>query len=101
MTSDQELKLALCGLLPKQICVRNNKLFWGDDSFSGELPEVLETEWLHICHLVEMTLEKEKLNLSYAHELYNVVVPEGQQPFMASWQQRTAALLKVKGVNPS
>ena len=56
----------------------------------------LESEYLHLCSLVEAGLTIAEHN-TYRAAIYSVV----QNPrdcFSATWQQRTRALAEVKGV---
>ena len=111
MKTDTELKLALMRLLPDTIV----ETYPCDDrpmeevQKAGEVKwywleyhrEILGTELLHVCWLVEQSLERGKDAgaecYRYAAELYRVVDQENQ-PCMASWQQRATALCKVKGI---
>ena len=90
--TDTQLKQALAKMLPDDI------EWWSDNEIGlhwMNTREVLNTELLHLCWLVEGTLinfcdygkferELEYLCGSLCH---------------ATWQQRTIALAKVKGIN--
>jgi hypothetical protein len=106
--TNTQLKQALAKMLPEVLFLDHRKYYKGHTvsreedvlcwSKRHDCDDVLDTELLHLCWLVEETLDEKKLHYSYAHEIYNVVVPPGQQPFRATWQQRTIALAKVKEI---
>lgn len=88
--TDQQLKQALAKMLAE----------------NNELPTSwrLDTELLHICHLIEQELSEEQW-LDYIRTLDEDVIrglggkyQSMQDVCHASWQQRTFALAKVKGV---
>ena len=100
--TDTQLKIALAKMLPSDIEHCASGLRWRNKEVPMALGvHVLDTELLHICWLVERTLERGNDAgaecYRYAAELYRVVEQESQ-PCMASWQQRTIALAKVKGI---
>lgn len=102
--TDTQLKQALAKMLPK------THTYTGGDIYhlgKSETPynRVLDTELLHLCWLVEeMLTQKEREQ--YGFELAQIVkanlsVSSGDEWFMlahATWQQRTIALAKVKGI---
>lgn len=98
--TDAQLKQALAKMLPEVLCFHNGAyedfLQWHSDK------RVLDTELLHLCRVVEQALDFGMNTGSdgyrYAGHLYNSVVPQNEQPFRASWQQRVIALAQVKGV---
>ena len=61
--------------------------------------QVLDTELLHLCWLVEETLDDEQKIMIQIYELCDL---EGHNGFAsyyhATWQQRTIACAKVKGI---
>ena len=85
--TDNQLKRALAEMLPNRLGIKKEILVWS--SCSQFEHEVLDTELLHLCWLVEEGLEN-KLNLNY----YNLIVLDPH----ASWQQRVIALAEVKGI---
>lgn len=93
---EAKLKLALAGMLPKKIIVNPAGLFgffWNDKTSA-----ILDTEWLHVCHLVEQTLSEEE-RLSYLDELGECY--GGRYVFEwvnSPWPLRAHALCIVKGV---
>lgn len=93
--TDTQLKQALARMLPEKIKLKIDDTFeWihNDD-------EVLDTELLHLCWLVEETL-------GYKHCEYHTalikIMPNGAgvhvMSYHATWQQRTIALAIVKGI---
>ena len=115
--TDQQLKQALAKMLPSQLTIDSSysikdcecdRLRWKFDStvhrYRIDLG-VLDTELLHICWLIERTLSANDARV-YAfrmsgaehttdHEVSRMMVFKAMN---ASWQQRTLALAKVKGV---
>lgn len=88
--TDNQLKQAFPKMLSK--CVYDNvNLYIYDVDFAGlgGHRQVRDTELLHLCWLVEETLDS-KHNLKY----YNQIEIDPH----ASWQQRVVALAKVKGI---
>ena len=107
MKTDTELKMALAKMLPEKLVVEK-----GIDQATGEVwlcwrnpekynPEVLDTELLHVCWLVEETLEGSQCG-DYWHALggdWNDSGWLGDWSIVhATWQQRATALCKVKGI---
>jgi hypothetical protein len=100
--TDTQLKHALAKMLPEKLGLSpSGVLSWltlqGNDY-------VLDTELLHLCWLVEEALEDEQI-LDYVRILLEDVLQCFQGKFRqhfalthATWQQRTIALCKVKGV---
>jgi len=111
--TDTQLKQALAKMLPEQLvsiedddqqvlCYICKDL---TNKVEHHLP-VLDTELLHLCWMAEETLDRTFWG-SYAAELYDLTDAHnhGYCPnhhwlavAHASWQQRTIALCKVKGV---
>jgi hypothetical protein len=58
-------------------------------------PEVLESEWLYACWLVEISLSSAKF-AEYYGDLCGVYGPA--QSAKASWQTRATHLMKIKGL---
>jgi len=95
--TDEQLKWALAKMLPQQINCRAVKddsrlycfLYWKDKNQHPLQSEVRDTELLHLCWLVEETLDFQH-NLKY----YKLIKLDTH----ASWQQRVEALAKVKGI---
>lgn len=99
--TDEQLKRALAKMLPPNLIVwYRNPQFPSQAAlrYCHNGAEVLDTELLHLCWLVEAKLDEKTLQYNYAHELYNWVVPINVQPFRATWQQRTVALAKVLNI---
>jgi hypothetical protein len=107
--TDQELKTLLAAMLPGKVQIYNNPstklpvVFWkGDIKFPDSIKE---TEWLHVCWLVEQGLDA-RSHMAFEKHLETIVAPtitqnqrtiRGNQ-VSASWQQHGLALCKVKGV---
>lgn len=91
--TDVQLKQALAKMLPRE---RRNQ--------QDEI-DCLDTELLHLCWLVEETLNPSMLCQSskewadYVIELGNMNKTSYKSNIHASWQQRVVALAKVKGVS--
>jgi len=111
--TDTQLKQALAKMLPEK-----NRYFYGVPPYGGkvylwerEIPtsncyirEVLDTELLHLCWLVEETLDGDYEE--YSQALVSQVKKGDMAidrdywspPYHATWQQRVIALAKVKGI---
>jgi hypothetical protein len=104
---DSQLKQALAKMIPEQLYFNTGSqcLCWiSKQSVCGTY--VLETELLHICWEVEETLDM-KQKLIYAENIFNqlrdqeCVYPWYGACYIvahATYEQRTIALAKVKGV---
>lgn len=110
MTPDeQKLKLALAKMLPDKIqwvTHENNKLDYAKWRNAGAIADIKETEWLHVCHLIEKSLN-ESPYLIFEQKLEKLVrdvfESEHHRDFTttsATWQLRATALCKVKGITP-
>ena len=90
--TDKQLKTALAKMLPETLQLvsygtKNNKILcW---KFDNHQEPVRNTELMHLCWLVEETLDP-KHNVKY----YNQIELDAH----ASWQQRVESLAKVKGI---
>lgn len=112
--TDFQLQLALAKMLPEKIFaidngndVRYRPCNFGWSGQEGIIPIIKETEWLHVCWLVEQTLswratENAKCEAErYLDELKDSGgVPGCFAHYCSSWQQRALALCKVKGITP-
>jgi hypothetical protein len=87
--TDIQLKQALAKMLPETLQIgaplHGCILYW-DLSHTSE--RVLDTELLYLCWLVEETLKYYELTPYYDDEV----------SCHSTWQQRTLALAKVKGI---
>jgi len=89
MKTDQELKLALVKMLPE--------IYWNsiDDCAYWIVGlrhgRVLDTEWLHVCWLVEQTLSGMQM-LKYQRILSHICENSTLRATHATWQQRATAL---------
>ncbi len=93
--NDQELKLALCGMLPAmlyEIEMTSGSIVRWNDTVNRNHETVKRTEWLHICWLVEQGLSYEQQG-EYRYQLLQL---GSYECLRASWQQRATALIKVK-----
>jgi hypothetical protein len=112
--TDNQLNQALAKMLPKLISWHDEgyteqndpELYWiCTDNSATYIREVLNTELLHLCWLVEKSLDDEQV-LDYNRTLLEDVLQcfsQGRfrQHFAlthASWQQKVQALAQVKGV---
>jgi len=89
--TDQQLKQSLAKMLPTE-------LQWGEPLAWKQVNQnygrlVLDTELLHLCWLVEETL-------TYDEKVSQLTKLEIEVTFAhsATWQQRTIALCKMKGI---
>lgn len=114
--TENELKLGLSGLLKDRIKITPKPTVWNvellgtecpyDDIFrwiDRPSPRITPLEWLHVCHLVEQSLDKEK-HFKFQRELKNVIwhvttrAQSAERNYVsADWQSRATALLKVLG----
>jgi hypothetical protein len=106
--TDQQLKQALAKLADEYVSpIRNTvseetEYWWKGHGRAGP---VKDTELLHLCWLVEATLTKQWHNyvvalakvIARAESNEKVSVPTNVL-INSSWQQRTIALCKVKGI---
>lgn len=91
---DEQLKLALAKILPESVHVHEQesiKTFWwkGEDYPSGR--QIRDTEWLHVCWLVE----QEMMRCEGGQRWLDYINLIGES---SCWQERAIALCKVKGV---
>ena len=96
--TDEQLKAALAKMLPNRLGINNEILVWS--SCCQFEHEVLDTELLHLCWLVEKDLNQEK-KLDYIEILGRGEDEESFYPTIAlvsDWRRRVAALAKVKGI---
>jgi len=107
--TDTQLKQALAKILPEKIYLDNNTYRWKNEDGYPCQEEVLSTELLHLCWLVECEIAKSVLWWRYCAQLNQIVCVDTDEPlntepetlwFMihATWQQRVTALCKVKGI---
>jgi hypothetical protein len=102
--TDDQLKQALAKMLPDHISFRQFKddnaefgyLYWKDKNQHPLQSEVRNTELLHLCHLVEETLNEIE-SAEYA-ELLRPIAGNYKLLWHATWQQRVVMLAKVKGI---
>lgn len=108
--TDAQLRLALAKMLPEKLIVVSllmdppiPTVKWIDGrGFPAE--KVKDTEWLHVCWLVENTLSRllpapphtSSEASRYIEILEDLYGTKGC--VIATWQQRAIALAKVKGV---
>lgn len=103
--TDNQLKQLLAKMLPEHIKFaatedRKAYLRW----IGVYRIPVLDTELLHLCHLIEETLTgwdehcESQQNNYYFGELWREANKSFAGIAHATWQQRTKALAKVKGI---
>lgn len=101
--TDQQLKQALAKMLPERTAALDEygTLKWLSTPNGIYLTDqVLDTELLHLCWLVEETLTKRQCQ-DYTQGWFHVEtpnIPPYDYVWHATWQQRTIALCKVKEV---
>lgn len=102
MLKEQQLKQALAKMLPPNLIVwYRNPQFPSQAAlrYCNNGAEVLDTELLHLCWLVEEALTAEQWNdyVGYimvdTHSIFTY-----EHLLHATWQQHTIALAKVKGI---
>ena len=92
--TDAQLKQLLAKMLPEKCRIEDNELWWND--VMDKL--VLDTELLHLCWLVEEMLKTYEC-ANYAADILDIDNNKVDGwSFHATWQQRTIALAKVKGI---
>ena len=98
MKTDTELKSALAKMLPEEINFLDGQLYYKEGNVNGN--EVLDTELLHVCWLVEETLAPLGQLNDYIEHLAATKhsVYRDSALCFATWQQRATALCKVKGI---
>lgn len=100
---DLNLRLALAKMLPRVLLAHpNGHVNWLSNS-GQEIYTVKDTEWLHVCWLVEQTLTLDQQS-EYTRHLLEILFNDRTEDLIthwhwhASWQQRATALAKVLGV---
>jgi hypothetical protein len=101
---EEHLKLALFKMLPEKIDLTLGYGCWciiDPDKTKRIGRNVLETELLHVCWLVEQTLPLDQVE-KYLATLTRVcgTATVCLCLLSASWKQRAEALCKVKGITP-
>lgn len=96
--TNTQLKQALAKMLP-DVIQHEAGLTW----YRHDGGEVLDTELLHLCWLVEETLTNNEADMYglYINGIMNEAITQKFQSvcdWHATWQQRVIALAKVKGV---
>lgn len=95
-----ELKLELCKLLPEQLEGYKNRASTQFEIWKKNR-QVLDTEWLHVCHLIEATFTTLEC-YQYQDRLCEIAVDWNPKQkaltwlWHTPWQQRAQAILKVK-----
>ena len=87
--TDTQLKTALAKMLPELIFESGDLYIYDTDFGIGGHRQVFNTELLHLCWLVWETLP-----LHERFRCYEIL----ESLIWATWQQRVAALAKVKGI---
>ena len=90
--TDTQLKQALAKMLPEKVYMNTN----GGPMYhrlDGKPQLVIDTELLHLCHQVELTLSWPEYSLFKIGLVGQLLRVES-----ASWQQRVEALAEVKGI---
>lgn len=107
-TNDQ-LKQALAKMLPEELYQPkgDTDICWSNAAEGCHEARrgyyVLDTELLHICWMIKEALNPEQ-QVTYLNTLYKVESVENNLKWRihpdchATWQQRTVALAKVKGI---
>ena len=100
--TDNQLKQALAKMLPEKIACQKNKdgsvhLYKLPD-VKVDIDTVRDTELLHLCWLVEETLDWNQHN-AFQEKLKKFITKQTTFWLCSMpWQQRTIALCKVKGI---
>jgi len=92
--------LCLAKMLPSTVCYGSPQgadgLYWRPRWNGALYRSVLDTELLHLCYLVEETLNEYK-SAHYA-ELMRPVAEHYKLLYHATWQKRVVMLAEVKGI---
>jgi len=94
--TDKQLKTALEMMLPDLIFNCGELYIYDAEFGAGDHRQVLDTELLHLCWLVEETLNE--INSADYPELLRPIAASYKLLYHASWQNRVEALAKVKGI---
>lgn len=100
-TTDIQLQQALAKMLPEKIKIHKQGhgldpqicFFWRD----GQGRQVVDTEMLHVCWLIEQEFDSIELSSKYFDILTRICTGKNWV-YNASWQQRALAICKVRGV---
>ena len=93
--TDNQLKQALAKMLPEEVYIQGDYLLWNTIKGITTIRQVLDTEMLYLCQLVENTLDTEHAGMY----LHHVTGSDSFPCFIRyPWQNRVAALCKVKGI---
>jgi len=96
--TDHDLKLDLAKMLPEQFSIIGNSVTWSRvATVCDQLRKgcyIIDTEWLHVCWLVEEKIVGTDL---WGRYLVAMETTPWNESVHATWQQRAAALIKVKG----
>ena len=99
--TDTQLKQALAKMLPEKLMIVNKlmhpvipTLMWKGKVKEWDGTPVRDTELLHLCWMVE----EDRDNLIYYSKCLTEQCGNPTANIHATWQQRTIALAKVKGV---
>lgn len=100
--NEAKLKLALAGMLPNVIDydAQFERFHWkGKGTVETVVwPEIRDTEWLHVCHLVERALTRNE-HVEFSKQLSRLSGGDcSEECLSASWPLRAHALCIVKGV---
>lgn len=96
---DYRLQAALSKMTPAETCVRNGVLCWGKEDYPGVLSGVKESELLHLCAIIEESLnEQERDDYYYSGICGDDRELEKAWTVSASWRWRAVNLAKVKGI---
>lgn len=94
--TDKQLKAALAKMLRKQTKLAN--FFWHLDEDGCFTRQIEDTELLHLCWLVEETLDWNQHN-AFQEKLKKFITKQTTFWLCSMpWQNRTIALAKVKGI---
>jgi len=98
--TEEQLKTALAMMLPELIFESGDLYIYDAEFGSGGHRQVLDTELLHLCWLVEKDLNPDQ-KIDYIEILGR---GEDEESFyltialVSDWRRRVAALAKVKGI---
>lgn len=109
--TDTQLKQALAKMLPDSLCAGSPQgaagLFRRPRLAIGTYREVLDTELLHLCWMVEEAIPSDTLGSFYESQMESAITHSMRAhltreervglTLKLTWQQRVVALAKVKG----
>lgn len=105
--TDEQLKRALAKMLPEKLIYVTEKdggfeaLHWRENQSNDPAiclaNEVLDTELLYLCDLLEQSLDEQQ-ELKYDPKLYDLCYYKGIPQYRAPWQDRVIAAAEARNI---